>query len=349
MSRFTGRPNPYLWALAYGAIASTFVAGISLVEGTFYHERVVNVGAKLIVQHPYIANFSTILDFAIFNPIAIYYLLKTSNGFASSYAHFQARSRLSPFDRLGLVVASGALGVSAMWFYFRGFVGSTFFTEAFKPTQSGTASISLTGWAIFVATAIFIALVAFVAMEFGNYILFISRLNTHSFRFCLPPNVSRGVEIAIAPCVSAAYVLAALFVVLAIFVFRDFFQFEIRQSWRAWLFAPYILVCAITFLPFWHLHRVMAEQRKDIIDSNNSVIEEDIWTSSSDANARGQEIDPRKLIVSVDKIERMQSFYKSIPTWPANATALMAPNVSVLISVGTLAYKLFDTIRATMK
>jgi hypothetical protein len=190
MKLSTGRASPFAWAVAYGVIASALAAGVSLFEGSLFSERTVAVGGHLLVQHPYIENFSTILDFSVFNPIAIYFLLKARCGFAAAYSHFTARHRLSWFDRIGLAVVSVAIGVFAMWFYFRGFVGSTFFTEAFQPTQSGTASISFTGWSIFAATAAFISLVVFVAIEFGNYIIFIRRLDSKDVHFCLPPTLS---------------------------------------------------------------------------------------------------------------------------------------------------------------
>ena len=341
--------SPFAWAVAYGLIASALAAGVSLFEGILFNERTVTVGGHLLVQHPYVENFSTILDFAVFNPIAIYFLLKVRGGFATAYSHFKARHNISWFDRIGLAVVSVAIGVSAMWFYFRGFVGSTFFTEAFEPTQSGAAGISFTGWSIFAATAVFISLVTFVTIEFGNYIIFIRQLKSNDLRFCLPPTLSADVEIAVSPCVNTAYVLATLFVVLAIFVFRDLFQFDIRQSWRVWLFAPYVLVCFVAFLPFWHLHNVMTKQRKEIISENNSVIEKEIWTSSGGTGEHQHRIDPKKLIVSMDRIESLQSFYRAIPIWPTSANALVVPNISLVISVGTLAYKIFDTLKGTIR
>jgi hypothetical protein len=348
MRRSFGRAVPHIWALSYGIVASTIVAACSFFQGTLYLDKVVNVGGKIVAQHPYIENVSSILDFAFLNPIAIYFLLSAKNGFEDAYSRFRAGRRTSLFDRVGLATVSIAVGISAMWFYFRGFLRSKFFTEAFEPTSTGVVTISITGWAIFAATAIFISLVAFMTIEFGNYILFVRHLDTRDFRFRLPPNVSDDVKAAVTPCINVAYVLATLFAILVIFIFRDFVQFEIRQSWRVWLFAPYILACLITFLPFWHLHNVMAKQRSEIIQANNSVIEEEMW-AQDDATAHGQKIDPKKLIVSVDKIERLQLFYNSIPIWPTRADALLIPNISVAISLATLAYKIFDSVKASIK
>jgi hypothetical protein len=341
--------GPLAWALAYAVIASAGVVACSLAEGTLLQEKAVRIGTNVLVQHPYVTNISTILDFAVLNPVAIYFLVKARRGFETAYTHFEVGRQLSRFDRIGLTAVAVMVGISTMWFYFRGFVGGTFFTEAFQPTPGGVAIVSWTGWAIFMATSLFIAMIALVAAEFGNYILFVRRLDAGRLHFSLPPKVSEDIEIAIAPCLNVAYVLAALFGVLAVFAVRDFLEFTIRESWRVWLFAPYIVACLVAFLPFWQLHKVMAQQRHDLIDANNRVLEKEIAVAGGDDRRSAKmRFDPAKLIMSVDKIEKMQSFYKSIPTWPTTANELIIPNVSVLVSVATLAYKTFDAIKASI-
>jgi hypothetical protein len=340
------RANPHTLALAYGILASAIVVGISYLDGTLYSERIIHYGSAVFTQYPYIYNVSTILDFAILNPIAIFFLLKARSGFLQTFHHFKKGGAISPFNRFGILFVSIAVGFSAMWFYFQGFVGRTFFSESFAVSPEGTAIITFTGWAIFVFTSMFISLIALVTIEFGNYILFVRSLGVDDFRFNLPPNVSEDIRIAVTPCKYAMYILATLFFVLSVFIFRDFDQFNIRESRRVWLFAPYLIACLVAFFPFWHLHQIMTARKNAIIEINNGAIEEDISDSNDDPRGITNEIDPHKLRQVVDKIDELQSFYRSIPVWPVAANALVLPNMSFLVSAITLLYKIADTFHA---
>lgn len=340
------RANPFALALAYGALASAIVVGISVLDGTLSSERTVHHGSAAFVQYPYIYNLSTILDFAVFNPIAIFFLLKARSGFSQAFSHFKKGGAMSPFNQAGIVFVSIAVGFSAMWFYFQGFVGKTFFSESFAVGPDGTAVITFTGWAIFVFTSIFISLVVIETIEFGNYVLFVRSLGVDDFRFALPPNVSEDIRIAVTPCKYATYILATLFFILSVFIFRDFYQFEIRESRRVWLFAPYVIACVVAFLPFWHIHQLMTARKNAIIETNNSAIENDISDSADAPRGISKKIDPHKLTQAVDKIEKLQSFYGSIPVWPVNARALFLPNMSFLVSAIALLYKIADTLHA---
>lgn len=237
----------YALALAYGIMASAIVVGTSFLDGTLYSERTVHYGSAAFIQYPYIYNVSTILDFAVFNPIAIFFLLKARSGFSLAFRHFKKGGAMSPFNQFGIIFVSIVVGFSAMWFYFQGFVGRTFFLESFAVGPEGTAVITFTGWAIFVFTSVFISLVVLVTIEVGNYVLFVRSLKDDDFRFALPPNVSEDIRIAVTPCIYAMYILATLFIVLSVFIFRDFYQFDIRESRRVWLFAPYVISCLVAF------------------------------------------------------------------------------------------------------
>jgi hypothetical protein len=236
-----------------------------------------------------------------------------------------------------------------MWFYFKGYVGSTIFTESFTIGSDGRATVSLAGWVIFAATSIFLSLTIYMAIEYGRYVLFIRTLKAEDLGFNLPPNPSENVSIAIKPCVHAAYFLFVIFVIMAIFIIRDFLQLGLHESRRVGLLLPYILACLTTFLPFWHLHRLMQEQKERIIKVNNKVMEDELrrkpQTGTTGSAERFDAIDPRKLIDAVGEIEKMQDFYKSINVWPVSARALLLPNVSIVISVVTLGLKLADSMK----
>lgn len=343
------RMNPARCAIAFALAASGLVILASLLEGTLLTENVLRYGDAIFLQRPYKNNISTILDFAIFDPLAIYFMLEAGRGFRRSYARFDKDIELPRFHRRALALVSVVVGISTMWFYFKGYIGSTIFTESFAVGPDGRAQVSLTGWTIFAATSAFLSLTTYMALEYGRYVLFVRTLRAEDLGFNLPPNPSENVSIAIKPCVHAAYFLLVIFVILAGFIIRDFLQLGLHESRRVWLLLPYILACLTTFLPFWHLHRLMQDQKERIIRANNEVIEEEL-RRKPDSGATGSAerfdaIDPRKLIDAVGRIEKLQDFYKSINVWPASARALLLPNLSIVISIVTLGTKLVDSVK----
>lgn len=346
---FSGlRMNPARWAIAFALGASGFAILASLLEGTLLAERVLRYGDATFLQRPYRDNISTILDFAIFDPLAIYFMLEAGRGFRKSYARFRKDLEQPLFHRRALVLVSMVVGISAMWFYFNGYIGSTIFTESFAVGPEGRAKVSFTGWTIFAATSTFLSLTTYMAIEYGRYVLFVRTLRAEDLGFNLPPNPSENVSIAIKPCMHAANFLLVIFVIIAIFVIRDFLQLGLHESRRVWLLIPYILACLTTFLPFWHLHRLMQEQKERIIEANNAVIEKELRRkpdAGTDSVERFYAIDPRKLIAAVDRIEKLQDFYKSINVWPASASALLLPNMSIVISIVTLGMKFVDSVK----
>ncbi len=341
--------SPARCAIAFALSASGLVILASLLEGTLLAEKVVRYGEATFLQRPYRDNISTILDFAIFDPLAIYFMLEAGRGFRKSYAHFGENLEQPLFHKRALALVSVIVGVSAMWFYFKGYIGSTIFTESFEVGPDGRAKVSLTGWIIFAVTSTFLSFTTYMAIEYGRYVLFIRTLKAEDLGFNLPPNPSENASIAIKPCVNAAYFLLVIFAIIAVFIIRDFLQLGLHESRRVWLLLPYVLACLTTFLPFWHLHRLMQEQKERIIKANNNVIEEELWRKPDSAGTgsaqRFNEIDPYKLMDAVGRIEKLQDFYKSINVWPASARALLLPNMSIVISIVTLGMKLVDSAK----
>ena len=328
-------------ALVYALLASILVVATSLYEGTFWNEKKHFFDNVEYVQHSYRNNTSTIIDFALLNPLAIYFILLSLAGFKKAYAHFQRGGELPLYHKYGSIVLSAAVGISTMWFYYSGFIGQTFFTAAFEPDAQGVAFVSMTGWLIFIFTSAVIALLFYSGIEFGNYVLFVRRLTQSDVEFRLPPTVSIDIRTAVTPCVQASYVLTTLFVMILVFVFRDFVQFQIHHSNRLWLLAPYILMCLVLFLPFRHLHRLMKENKEQIVEQNNLEIEKSIGMNGENASS----IDSSKLIKSIDNIGKLQVFYNTIPVWPTRGDVMLLPNISFGLSVLTIMYKIIDALR----
>lgn len=330
--------KPWQIATVYGVLATFVTVVFSAYEGTFWYPVTHNFASGEVVQHPYKQNFSTIADFAILNPLAIYFLLSANAGYRTAFDHFGVDGGIVPFHKVGLGAVAAIVGYSTMKFYFDGFVGQDFFTAAFEPGLDEKAVISYTGWAIFVFTAFPIALLTYSIFTFANYVFFLLKLKPSDFEFRLPPSVSSDFKIAAAPCVQSSYMLTTLFVILVVFILRDYFQYEIAESRRVWLLIPYILACFVLFIPFARLHSLMKRKRDEVVEKGNEHLEKDLGIHSATQDT-GKVLDNGKLLKSIDQIQKLQSFYASIPTWPTSGNAVLLPNLSFLLSVVTILYK----------
>ena len=74
-------------AVSYGVIASGLVFALSYIEGTLFHPKTSVFGDIRAVQYPYVDNISTIVDFAILNPIAVFFVLCAQRGYRTAHTH----------------------------------------------------------------------------------------------------------------------------------------------------------------------------------------------------------------------------------------------------------------------
>lgn len=337
-------PSAILIAAIYGSLATLTTVIFSAAEGTLVTEHRFTVGGEEVIQHQYAKNISTILDFALLNPLAIFFILKARAGYDEAFSHFKRDGGLSAYHKIGLAFVSVVVGVSSMWFYFSSFIGQDFYTEAFAPDGDAGARVTMTGWAIFTFTAPVIAIIAFAIFEFGNYLRFVITLDKNEFAFRLPPAMADDLKIAVRPCIYAAYVLFILFVVLGVFLIRDYLQYDIEESQRVWLLVPYIGACLIVFIPFYHLHQIMKSLRSGVVEGSTRIIEKRLGLEELD-HTFGRSVNGEELIQSVDEIHKLQAFHASIPTWPTTTGVVFLPNLSFVISVLALLYKLFELAR----
>ena len=335
------RPSATWIAVTYGVLATLITLAFSAAEGTLWVEQRFSIKGEDVVQYPYVRNVSTILDFAVLNPLAIFFTLKAREGYQSAFSHFKKGGEIPAYHKFGLAFVSGMVGVSTMWFYFSSFIGQDFYTEAFAPNGDAGARVTITGWSIFVFTAPVIAIIAFAIFEFGNYLRFVIALDAKEFAFRLPPAMADDFKIAVKPCIYAAYILFILFVVLAVFLIRDYLQYDIEESQRIWLLAPYMCACLIVFIPFFHMHQIMKSLRSEVVEGSTRLIEKRLGLQGLD-HAFETNVDGEELIKSVDEIQKLQAFHASIPTWPTTSGAVFLPNLSFVISVLALLYKMFE-------
>lgn len=336
--KFSQRLSPEKLAFAYSFCSSFSVFIASFLEGTLYSVREININGNILLQHSYLENHSTIINFLLLNPLGIYFLVKAKSGFKKAYTHFGLKKSISPFNKFGLSVLSICVGISLMYFYFDGFIGKTFYTSAFEPNKNGEAVVSITGYLIFFWTSLYMSYLFFGCIEYGRYMLFLRSINPNRFGISVSNFVDRAIAIAIWPCTQMLYLLSTLFFVLVIFILRDFFQFSIKESIRIWLLIPYLSLGFCSLLPFIHLHNVMIDKKNTLITERQEEFQKAYGLSPS-TNGQDTKFSLERIINSMDKIENAIRFYERILVWPVKSTSLTVPNFSFLLSLITLFYK----------
>ncbi|UAA38704.1 hypothetical protein KIH87_18905 [Paraneptunicella aestuarii] len=341
LSRF----SPIFISLCYCLASSLSVVCSSFFEGTLLVDNLKVVNGINITQHAYVNNYSTIINFVLLNPLGIYFLLNAENGYKQSSIYFQNEMAFSKYHKLGLTVLSSMIGSSLMYFYFDGFIGGNFFTAAFEPDGDGKAVVSITGIFIFFWTALYMSFLFYNCIRYGQYILYIRERNIQEFGISLSTKVHRSIAIAIYPCVQVMYAITTIFLVMIIFMFRDYIQFEIDESRRVWLFAPYLLVGICSALPFFHLHKIMAAQKEVIVNKSANEVERRFLNNAVSTNWQSIKLDNiLKAADSMDKTEKLSNILK---VWPVQLKTLTMPNISFAISLFTLMYKLLSVFTST--
>lgn len=336
LSRF----SPIFISLCYCLASSLSVACSSFFEGTLLVDNLKVINGANITQYAYINNYSTIINFILLNPLGIYFLLNAENGYKQSFIYFQDEMSFSKYHKSGLTVLSAMIGSSLMYFYFDGFIGGNFFTAAFEPDREGKAAISVTGAFIFFWTALYMSFLFYSCIRYGQYILYIRERNIQEFGISLCAKVHRSIAIAIYPCVQVMYAITTIFLVMTIFMFRDYIQFEIEESRRVWLFAPYLLVGICSALPFFHLHKIMTAQKEVIIDKSANEVERRFLNDAISTNWKSIKLE--NILNAADSMDKTEKLSNTLKVWPVQLKTLTIPNISFAISLFTLMYKLFS-------
>ncbi|MCY7296267.1 hypothetical protein [Alteromonas sp. a30] len=332
------RLSPSSIAILYCLVASISVGLASYFEGTLIDDVKLIINEKEVIQYAYAKNHSTIINFLLLNPLAIYFLLKSQSGYAQSYRYFKHKWELPYYHSIGMVVISAIVGTGLMHFYYKGFIGGVFFTAAFEPNSQGKAEVSVTGALIFLWTSLYMSFLCFSSIIYGRYILFIRDRKVAEFGISLTKTVHRSISVAIAPCVYIMYALTTLFVVLCIFILRDYVQFNIDESRRIWLLAPYLLMGLCSALPFFHLHNVMTFQKTAILNKSTSEAEKRFLDGAISPNWSSLDLD--RVVSVAELIEKSTKFCDNLRVWPVHFQTLTIPNISFAISLLTLSYKI---------
>ncbi len=332
-----GRLSPLFLSIVYCLLASVSVGLTSFFEGTLFTDLNISHNGNSFVQYAYINNHSTILNFLLLNPLAIYFLLKASNGYAKAYKYFRNERGSPTYHQFGKIVISAVIGTGMMYFYFKGFLEGSFFSAAFEPDTQGKAVLSNTGVLIFFWTALYLSFLCLSCFDYGRYIIFLRDRRLSDFGISISNRVHHSVVLAITPCLQIMYALTTIFVVLVIFIVRDM-QFDIKESIRIWLLIPYLMVGICSAIPFFHLHKLMKSQKEELRDRSSKEVEKLLLGAGVSFNWKNIELE--KVLSAAELTDKSNKLCDSIKTWPVQINALTMPNISFALSLVTLTYKI---------
>lgn len=251
----------YAWLAVGTSIAS------SLLEGRFIGEGLVTWRGDSYRIYPFIYNFSTILDFLLLNPLVIFYL-------HSSRAAMRRLSGLRPsaVDDVrphGYLWASGCMvaAILAMSLYYSGFLSGNFFDAVVAISADGRRLVTITGWIVFIWTAIAIYYVFIAVGDQCSYLLFVNRLRPEQVAYDPTHNDEvAGFRTYAEPALYFLKLSAVVLVALLVFAVYDFMVFDVSESRRIWFLPAYLLVVVpLTLTPIIHLHKLMKEKRAEML------------------------------------------------------------------------------------
>ena len=260
------RNSPAAAACGYCALSLITTLLASSCEGLFIHGSVVTWNNKSYAIHPLISNFSTLLDFALLNPLLIFYLLKAQEARLKILTHpsHKFSYRVSWVRSAACMV----IAVAMMSAYYFGFLQGNYFDAIVALSSDGSRLITVAGWAVFFWTtlSLYITLVG-VTNQTINARDVLTRTRGHLIPLYHEDN-SPGLSYLAEPGLFFLKAMASLLAIFIVFVIYDYFVFSVRDSHRVLALGPYVVVVFPLFLaPILRFHRLMKGRRSEILAS----------------------------------------------------------------------------------
>lgn len=329
---------PILLAALYGVTALGLSLSAAQVEGRLF-SAVANV-------HPFRDNISTIVDFALLNPLVIFFLTKSAQQKKNAYYRMGVKQPVSLYHRIGWGLVALSLGVAAMKSYVAGFLNGSYL-DATIILHGGTPTITTTGWIVFTFTALFIAFIAFMAFEEIVYVRFILALHPQDAPYApFHADESGGLRFLADPSLTAIYAAMSIAAIFLIFIVQDHIISKISASNRLYLisiYAPSVLI--LLGLPLYRLHLLMVKRRQNYLNGIAAFMDKTLAANSDKPVSDVEQV--KEYLSIVECVEKYRKLCSELPRWPIPVKSLIAPASSAIASLAPLLQKLVEAARAT--
>jgi len=315
--------SPHGIAIMYCCLSLSSTITAACIEGLFIHKNTVNWNGVSYTIYPLLYNFSTLVDFALLNPIMIFYLLRALSRILLLPSGLNPRKASPSPIGWPTTLACMLLSVTLMAGYFIGFLRGRFFDAVIALAPDGRRLITVTGWLVFFWTSVAIYFLLIGVIGQLRYLRFVLRLRAIDVAYDpFHADDLAGMRELAEPALDFLKAMACLLAVFALFAIYDLVVFHINESDRLWALAVYAaVVIPFFFIPTHHLHRLMKARREELLarslepfKKRELSILQSNWTNPDSC---------KELLAEVAAFRELRTWFSTVPTWPLPTRTLI--------------------------
>jgi hypothetical protein len=318
--------SPVSAACAYGALASVTSFAAAALERRLVSGADIYWGSQHLIVHSYLSNLSTILDFALLNPLAILFLLRSRQIIASDPRLSQSETRNDNILRWIVSLCCAVLSILLMVAYSQSFLYGRFFDAIVTISDSGRSFVTMTGWVVFFWTGLFTYILISSALSQVTYVVRIARLRTSEVTYDpLHEDGAAGLRVLATPALEFTKASLVLLVTGVVFWIYDRVMAKAALTDRTASIAIFIVIVFPLFaIPIARLHYLMCDLREQLLRKVLGGEPRSFRRLSVSPDVeRSDSATLKRLRDDIEAAEKLRSCVLSFPTWPMSTQTLV--------------------------
>ncbi len=319
--------SPFTAAFAYSILATGTSALAAAVEGRLIDGTHIYWGRTQLFVHPFASNFSTLLDFAILNPLVIFFLFRSRQTVIDEPLLAPADTRADRALHWFAAVSCVVLSIVLMLCYSHSFLYGKFFDAVVAISDQGETFVTVTGWVVLFWTGLFTYIVLMGALNQINYIVRICQLRLSDLVYDpLHEDGAAGLRVFAKPALEFTKASLTLLVIGVVFWVYDRIMIGAPLTDRTASIAIFALIVFPLFaIPIARLHFIMCDLRENLL---KSMLEGEsrllrCLRRSLVRRRRGPH-SMKQLADEIEATEKLRNTVMSYPTWPMPTTTLVS-------------------------
>lgn len=327
--------DPFRVAYLYGFLAFGSTCAMAWAEGRLLRFDVLEIQGKSTLVYPLVLNLSTLLDFLVLNPLALFLVLDVCRSVKALEESYGAPAfRFSrAYQIIGAVAWFGGAVIS-MAIYLHYFFDGDYLDAIVAPDASGNCVLTATGWVTSFWTVLFMYGLGHAIFAQVIYLRLISRLTPDSIDYKpFALDDSGGLWRTAEPTAKFLRINFVLLITFSLFAVQDRILFEVDESVRGIGALIYLGVSVPLFLvPLFRLRSIMKERRAMIAESIFRMLDHSGLTRADKLGRSEAEV-----AESLKAFSDIRACLKQLPTWPLpvrqsyeSLTMLTGPALSLI-------------------